>query len=336
MTYGIRKLRSNYYSKTIKESSGDFRSTWKILKEITNNANKSTSINEVNIDGKVVSDGKGISDALNDHFVSTGNKLAGEILNPVKTSIDYLSKTGKIDTRFSFKRIHSKQVFDILSKLENGKAMGQNMILNQILKSSKNIISESLADTFNASLKSSIFPDDLKIARVAPILKEDDRDDMTNYCPISVLCTVARVFQRLLYNQLHDYLIDKKILYKNQCGLRSLHSTALALIDCADNWAINIDYGNINFTLLLDIKKAFGTIGHNILLQKLNHYGVANSELEFFRSYLNNRAQCCNVNGHNSTFRIIKYGVPQGSILGSLLFIIYMNGLHCVLNMDML
>ena len=78
---------------------------------------------------------------------------------------------------------------------------------------------------------------------------------------------------------------------------------------------------------MLDIKKAFGTIDHNSLLQKLNHYGLANSELEFFRSYLNNRAQCCNVNGHNSTFRIIKYDVPQGSILGLLLFIIFMNDL---------
>ena len=327
MTYGIRKLRSDYYSKKTKESSGDIRSTWKILKEITNNANKSTSINEINIDGKVVSDGKSISDVLNDHFVSIGNKLAGEILDPVKTSIDYLSKTGKIDTRSSFKRIQPKQVFDILSKLKKGKAMGQNMIPNQILKSSKNIISQSLADIFNASLKSSIFPDDLKIARVAPIFKEGDRDDMTNYRPISVLCTVACVFERLLYNQLHGYLIDNKILHNNQWGFRSLHSTSLVLIDCADNWAINIDNGNINFTLLLDIKKAFDTIDHNILMQKLNHCGVANSELEFFRFYLNNRAQCCNVNGHNSTFRIIKHGVPQGCILGPLLFIIYTNDL---------
>ena len=183
VTYGIRKLRSDYYSKKIKESIGDIRSTWKILKEITNNDNKSTSINEINIDGKVVSDGKGISDRFNDHFVSIGNKLAGEILDPVKTSIDYFSKTGKIDTRFSFKRIQPKQVFDILSKLKNGKAIGQNMIPNQILKSSKNIISQSLADIFNASLKSSIFPDDLKIARVAPIFKEFDRDNMTKLSP---------------------------------------------------------------------------------------------------------------------------------------------------------
>ena len=118
VTYGIRKLRSDYYSKKIKESSGDIRSTWKIMKEITNNDNKSTSINEINIDVKVVSDGKGISDALNDHFVSIRNKLAGEILDPVQTSTDHLSKTGKIDIRISFKRIQPKQVFDILSKFK--------------------------------------------------------------------------------------------------------------------------------------------------------------------------------------------------------------------------
>ena len=101
--------------------------------------------------------------------------------------------------------------------------------------------------------------------RVAPIFKEGDRDDMTNYHPISVLCTVARVFERLLYNQLHDYLINNKILYNNQWGVQ-ITSFHISCTDCADNWVINIDDGNINFTLLLDIKKAFDTIDHNILL----------------------------------------------------------------------
>ena len=215
VTYGIRKLRSDYYSKKIKESSGDIRSTWKILKEITNNANKSTSINEIIIDGKVVSNGKGISDALNHHFVSIGNKLAGEILDPVKTSIDYLLKTGKIDTRFSFTRIQPKQVVDILSNSKAGRPWAEYDSKSNT-QNSKNIIFQSLPDVFNASLKSSIFPDDLKIRRVAPIFKEGDRDGMTNYRPISVLCTVARVFERLLHNQLHDYLIDNKILYNIQ------------------------------------------------------------------------------------------------------------------------
>ena len=143
----------------------------------------------------------------------------------------------------------------------------------KVLKMPGHVISQSLANIFNASLQSRIFPDDLKIAGVAPIFKEGDRDDMSNYRPISILCTVARVFVKLLYNQLHDYLIDNnKLLYNSQWGFRSLHSTSLALIDCAGNLAINIDNRNINFTVLLDINKAFDTIDHNILLQKLNHY----------------------------------------------------------------
>ena len=157
--------------------------------------------------GKLVSDRIGISDTLNDHFVSIGNKLAGEIMDPVQSSIDYLSKTDKVRSRFSFKRIQPKQVFVVLSKLKNGKAIGQNIIPNQVLKSSRNIISRSLAHIFNASLQSSIFSDDLKMAGVAPIFKDGNRYDMSNR-PVSIPCTVARVFERLLYNQLHDYLID--------------------------------------------------------------------------------------------------------------------------------
>ena len=119
----------------------------------------------------------------------------------------------------------------------------------------------------------------------------------------------------------------------NQWGFRSLHSTALALIDCTDNWKLNIDKGKINSTILLDIKKAFDTIDHDILLQKLSHYRLTNLELNFFRSYLHDRKQCCNVNEQSSTFETIRCGVLQGSILCPLLFIIYMNDLSlCIEN----
>ena len=120
----------------------------------------------------------------------------------------------------------------------------------------------------------------------------------------------------------------------NQWGFRSLHSTALALIDCSNNWLINIDRGGITSIILLDIKNAFDTIDHDILLNKLNYYGIRDEELGLMRSYLSNRKQCCSVNAHTSGYRTITTGVLQGSILGLLLFIIFINDLpNCYITM---
>ena len=131
------------------------------------------------------------------------------------------------------------------------------MIPNKILKCSKNVISQSLADIFNTSIQSGIFPDDFKMAGVTPSFKEGEKGDVSNYRPISILRTVARVFEKLLYNQLHQYLVQHNVLCSDQWGFRSLHSTALALIDSTDNWKLNIGKGKINSTILLDIKKSF-------------------------------------------------------------------------------
>ena len=184
-------------------------------------------------------------------------------------------------------------------------------------------------DIFNASIKSKTFPDDFKIARVTPIFKGGDTEGLGNYRPISILASIARIFERLLYKQLHDFLATNKILNDKQWGFRSLHSTALSLIDCSTNWLLNIDKGVTNLTVFLDIKKAFDTIDHSILLEKLRYYGIMGGELDFFRSYLRNHKQCCNVSGQLSSVKHIKYGVPQGCILGPLLFILYMNDLPC-------
>ena len=125
--------------------------------------------------------------------------------------------------------------------------------------------------------------------------------------------------------------MNNKLLDDKQFGFRSLHSTALALVKSTDYWLMNIDNGKLNSVDFLDIRKAFDTVNHDILLQKLECYGIKGNELIFFQSYLENRIQACNVNGHMSSFKSISYGVPQGSILGPLLFIIYMNDLpSCV------
>ena len=212
------------------------------------------------------------------------------------------------------KPISVTQVIKLLEKLINSKATGIHGIPNRALKDSAEII-----DIFSFSVASKVFPDYLKIGKIAAVHKSGDKDQLNIYRPISVLPTVARVFEKIIYGQLYEYFMTNKLLGNQQFGFRSLHSTALALSKSTSNWWLSMDKGNMNSVIFLDIKKAFDTVDHEMLLNKLNCYGVSDEELLFFASYLQNRSQCCSVNGYQSTLKNVICEVPQGSILGPLL-----------------
>lgn len=174
-------------------------------------------------------------------------------------------------------------------------------------------------------LTSGIFPDDRKCARVTPLFKQGERSDLNNYRPISVIPVIAKVFESIVYDQLYSFLTKEDVISKQQSGFRALHSTVTALLEATDSWAFNIDRGNVNAVVFLDLKKAFDTVDHEILLTKMNLYGVQGIALDWFNSYLTSRTQRCLVNGSLSQTCSLKCGVPQGTILGPLLFLIYIN-----------
>ena len=157
-------------------------------------------------------------------------------------------------------------------------------------------------------------PDDWKLAKVTPIFKQGDRSDMNNYRPISVISAIAKVFERIIYNQLSSYLSENNILSQYQSGFRSFHSTMTALLEATDDWAFNIDRGCVNAVVFLDLKKAFDTVDHPILLSKLYLYGVIGNAYELLSSYLDNRTQRCAVNGVISNTCTLTCGIPQGTI----------------------
>ena len=166
-----------------------------------------------------------------------------------------------------------------------------------------------------------------KLPKVTPIYKSDKKTLCDNYRPISVISVVPKIFEKVVCEQLTKYLEQCKIITKFQSGFRANHSTETLLLHITNNWLANMDTGLINGVLFLDLKKAFDTVNHKILVSKLERYGIRGSALSWFRSYLTERKQACKINTSLSTFQNITYGIPQGSNLGPLLFTIYINDL---------
>ena len=204
---------------------------------------------------------------------------------------------------------------------------GHDGIASFYLKIALPVIGGSLRDLFYKSMSAGKFPEDWKIARIAPIFKSGARDDRSNYRPISVLPFMSRLFEKLIFNQFYEYLDANKSPYEHQSGFRLLHSVTAALMASTNDWYLNIDKGKYTGLVFIDLKKAFDTVDHKILVDKLKMYGVNGLEHDWFTLYLDNRKQFCRINGSSSDVEGINCGVPEGSCLGPLLFLIYINDL---------
>ena len=245
---------------------------------------------------------------------------------------DFYAKKGICDNMFSLSRVGVNDVRKVIGELGAGKATGLDTIPVKFIKDGCNEIAKPLTHIINMSISSGDIPADLKIARVVPLHKKNSRTDVGNYRPVSVLSVVSKVIEKLVFKQLNSYLNDQNLLYELQSGFRPSYSTDTSLIHLFDHIKKENDNGNYTGMVLLDLQKAFDTVDHSVLLQKLKALGLDKSAVGWFHSYLTNREQVSCNEGVHSEKKLITCGVPQGSILGPLLFLIYVNDMALAVN----
>ena len=196
---------------------------------------------------------------------------------------------------------------------------------SRFVRDGASVIACPLTHVINLSLIQGVVPEDLKSARAVPLFKKNDKTEVGNYRPVSILTILSKVFERVVYDQVESYLNQKRLLYKFQSEFRSRFSTDTCLIHLTDFIKFQMDQGHYVGMILLDLQKAFDTVDHGILLMKLEPLGLSKDVTRWFQSYLSDRQQLVDVSGTKSSYARISCGVPQGSILGPLLFLIYVN-----------
>ena len=328
VTHSIKRAKSDYYTNLISNSKSNAKDFWRAFKQ-TLPSSKSSSrsrITSLLADGALLTSAQSIASAFNSFFVNVGKSLAEKIVPE-----PYTAKAMVCHSTFSLQPISEDFVSSSISSLKTNEAVGLDKISARLLKDAVDVITPSLTALFNLSFQTRTVPSIWKTVKVIPLLKKGDKQNGSNYRPISILPTISKILEKAVHTQFYAYLTENNLISPNQFGFRLKSSPITAASQLSDKILHSMDNGCLTGAVFLDLAKAFDTVNHTILLQKLSNYGVDDTAKAWFTSFLTNRKQVTSCNDVCSEVAAVSIGVAQGSILGPLLFIIYMNDLPDVL-----
>lgn len=330
----IRQAKKDYYREKIENSENSSKEMWKQINSITGNNPKSKCIKSVkNVNGELVTERVEVANTFNKFFTEIGSKMAEKLNHRRNTHFPSRNKSKTI----FLNPVSETEVKTLIMSLKNGSSSGFDGVSSRILKDQKEILCKPLAHLINACFQSGQFPKNLKKTIIIPIHKKSDKTEVTNYRPIALTSNIAKVIEKAFKTRVMHFLESNKYLHKNQFGFREKKSTIDPVLKLVNSVHHTLNNGKKALTVFIDLQKAFDSISHSKLLSALYETGVRGKAHDFVTSYLSNRLQVVKVsspsneNGesseHFSADMTSAFGIPQGSVLGPVLFIIFINEL---------